>query len=93
MFEAFVMNSIFKILWYEVNCHESFKMLSFLGCIHQGLVGDGFCDDATNNLNCNYDGGDCCGSERDISYCNTCLCIDEEQGNISQGIDNKNVRV
>jgi hypothetical protein len=66
-----------------------FKMLSFLECSHQGLVGDGFCDDATNNPDCNYDGGDCCGSNRNISYCNTCLCIDEDQGNILKGIDKK----
>ena len=26
-------------------------------------IGDGFCDDPTNNNECNYDGGDCCGSD------------------------------
>ena len=25
------------------------------------MVGDGICNDETNNLECNYDGGDCCG--------------------------------
>ena len=24
------------------------------------FVGDGFCDDETNNEDCNFDGGDCC---------------------------------
>ena len=28
-------------------------------------VGDGFCDDMTNSFQCNYDGGDCCGSNVD----------------------------
>ena len=25
------------------------------------LVGNGFCNDETNNFKCNFDGGDCCG--------------------------------
>ena len=41
-------------------------------------VGDGFCDDAANIANCNYDGGDCCGLEIDNSYCQICECFTEE---------------
>merc|ERR1712051_772889 len=35
---------------------------SFLvtGCANFELVGNGFCNDETNNPDCNYDGGDCC---------------------------------
>ena len=28
------------------------------GC-NQGWIGDGYCDDVNNNLDCTYDGGDC----------------------------------
>ena len=38
-------------------------------------AGDGSCDDATNIIVCNYDGGDCCGSEVNIAYCQHCLCL------------------
>ena len=41
-------------------------------------VGDGICDDITNNIECNYDGGDCCLSdiilEVNTNYCTECLC-------------------
>ena len=44
-----------------------------------GWVGDGYCDDATNTESCNYDGGDCCGSNV-IYACNQCLCLEGEGG-------------
>jgi hypothetical protein len=30
--------------------------------INNALVGDGYCQDLTNTAECNFDGGDCCGS-------------------------------
>ena len=48
-------------------------------------VGDGFCNDETNNAACNYDGGDCCGSCVITDVCTNCMCIDETIGN---GISN-----
>ena len=36
-------------------------MLQFLGCDYGELVGNGHCNDETNNAECIYDGGDCCG--------------------------------
>ena len=40
------------------------------------FVGDGFCDDATNNAMCDYDGGDCCFEQDDPMIWNPCeLCI------------------
>ena len=38
------------------------------------LVGDGYCYDETNNLECNYDGGDCCLSSPNTDYCSNCTC-------------------
>ena len=46
-----------------------------LGCFNPSLVGDGYCDDVTNSLDCNYDGGDCCGSFVNNQYCTECQCI------------------
>ena len=38
------------------------KLFSFSvqGCKDVALVGNGFCNNETNNPDCNYDGGDCC---------------------------------
>ena len=44
------------------------------GCNH--YIGDGFCDDINNNLDCTYDGGDCCGANVITQYCAECLCLD-----------------
>ena len=41
------------------------KPYSFLvpDCDNVALVGNGFCNDETNNADCNYDGGECCGPD------------------------------
>ena len=39
-------------------------------------IGDGFCDDINNNLDCTYDGGDCCGSHVNTQSCTECLCLE-----------------
>ena len=39
-------------------------------------IGDNYCDDATNNEECEWDGGDCCGSNVNTNYCTICECID-----------------
>ena len=38
------------------------------------IVGDYYCDDDTNTAECNYDGGDCCGSNVNKYYCVYCMC-------------------
>ena len=45
------------------------------------LVGDGKCQDELNNENCNYDGGDCCGTCVITEYCFDCLCLASDSGN------------
>ena len=37
-------------------------------------LGDGFCDDDLNTLECHYDKGDCCGTCPDFSLCEECVC-------------------
>ena len=48
------------------------------------LIGDDYCDDNNNNIQCNYDGGDCCGVCVNDEYCSICKChLDEGEGDIS----------
>ena len=42
--------------------------------MHPAWLGDGFCDDITNTIECDYDGGDCCMSDINTQYCEVCLC-------------------
>ena len=44
-------------------------------------IGDGFCDDINNNMECTYDGGDCCGSNVNTQYCTECSCLDPNGNN------------
>ena len=39
------------------------------------MIGDGYCNDESNNPECVYDGGDCCGSCINTEYCTYCTCI------------------
>ena len=39
------------------------------------MVGDGYCNDESNNFECDYDGGDCCGSCINTTYCIECICF------------------
>ena len=43
-------------------------------CLNILWVGNGYCDDLTNTKECNYDGGDCCGSCVITDYCSECVC-------------------
>ena len=45
------------------------------GC-NTGWIGDNYCDDINNNMECSYDGGDCCGCNVDTQYCTECQCLD-----------------
>ena len=44
------------------------------------FVGDNYCDDINNHVDCNFDGGDCCGSNINTNYCSECLCLEEGGG-------------
>jgi len=46
-------------------------------CITKHL-GDGFCDDANNNIKCSWDKGDCCNAHHvgQFRYCQDCSCLD-----------------
>ena len=38
--------------------------------------GDGYCQDWGNHEACEYDGGDCCGSNVQTDFCSECECLD-----------------
>ena len=40
-------------------------------------IGDGYCDDETNNNECDFDGGDCCGQYINTAYCSKCICHED----------------
>ena len=49
-----------------------------LGCEHYSWIGDGYCDDTNNIVECNFDGGDCCQEYPSVgwdNYCNQCQCL------------------
>ena len=62
----------------ECICH--FKESCATGFLPSS-VGDGYCNDETNNPDCNYDGGDCCGSCINTDFCDNCTCFGNTTGN------------
>ena len=51
--------------------------LFLVGCAQPSWKGDGICDDNNNNKECEYDGGDCCGSNVNTTFCNQCQCLED----------------
>ena len=45
-------------------------------------IGDGFCDDQANNIECNFDGDDCCGDNVQTDYCSVCQCLSDSGGGL-----------
>ena len=52
-----------------------------LDCNQPTLIGDGYCNDEVNILDCGYDGGDCCGSCINTDLCTNCSCLGSTIGN------------
>ena len=52
-----------------------FLLLKIADCPTPWLAADGYCQDETNNADCNYDGGDCCGTCVVTDYCSDCQCL------------------
>ena len=45
-------------------------------CGNPSWKGDNYCDDENNYCGCEWDGGDCCGSNVNTDYCSVCECLD-----------------
>ena len=44
---------------------------------HASYIGDNACDDENNNVECQWDGGDCCNANENLNnYCALCECLD-----------------
>ena len=48
------------------------------GCEYPDWIDDDYCDDDNNNEECEWDGGDCCGSNVNTDYCIDCECLDPD---------------
>ena len=55
------------------------------------MIGDGFCNDETNNPECNFDGGDCCGQCILKHQCSECTCLqsDVDENNVTNSFPMK----
>ena len=53
---------------------SNFSILVTAGGLEE-WISDGSCDDINNNVPCQFDGGDCCGSNVLKQYCFECNCI------------------
>ena len=56
---------IFSALPDVLNCADGVKY---------AIIGNGHCNDITNNPACNYDHGDCCLSSPNTDHCSECGC-------------------
>ena len=52
-----------------------------IGCEYGYLVNNGVCNDESNYHECNYDGGECCGSHVNNKFCKDCKCLNGPWGN------------
>ena len=52
------------------------------------LVGDGYCQDQMNTANCNFDGGDCCGSCIIRDHCSDCICHEKDSDDFNPLLGN-----
>ena len=63
-----------KCVFFKINLNNFTK----IGCesSNPSWIGDGYCDDETNNAGCHFDGGDCCGSNINTEWCAECNCLE-----------------
>ena len=56
----------------ELNIYGYFSIPK--DCSNGILIANGMCNDETNNDECNFDGGDCCGDCINTEHCSECVC-------------------
>ena len=75
-----------EILYSKRNRKDKLNQTMIIACTKPEWVGDGYCDDITNTIECNFDGGDCCGIYIITYYCNVCTCLEEEDSTPTTGL-------
>ena len=60
--------------------HKLNLISNFQACWSQSNINNGLCDGITNTPICDYDGGDCCLTEVDLSNCKSFECVCHEDG-------------
>ena len=60
---------------------STYSSTSSPGGCNAAWTGDMYCDDINNNMECGYDGGDCCGTNVNTDYCEICGCLDPNGSN------------
>ena len=63
---------------FECECLNTFNYDFGLSSTINPLIRNGFCNDETNNENCFFDGGDCCGPCVVKLHCSECQCLSDE---------------
>ena len=53
-------------------------ILNCVDGVNYAMIGNGYCNDETNNADCNYDGGDCCMLNVNSEHCTECKCYFQE---------------
>ncbi len=68
-----ILPRLFTVVVYDVKETEAVNLR--FGCqADTFMIRDGVCDEATNLEACNFDGGDCCLDNKDITLCKQCSC-------------------
>ena len=72
----------FIVFWVHSTRLKLYFLSSITGCYNPDYHGDAYCDDENNNEACFFDGGDCCGSDVDKTYCFECQCLHNVQNSL-----------
>ena len=73
-------------------CNQAQDEQSNTSCQFWQIIGDNYCDDEANVLQCRYDSYDCCNMDSDRSLCTDCFCYipEDEKIVLEDQFKNKN---
>ena len=63
---------------YHENQNGTLRSLVLFADCDEDYIGDGFCDDALNIPQCNFDVGDCCLPNTITDFCFECQCFNKD---------------
>ena len=68
---------------YQEDCAHLYNKRIEDDCNYHRL-GNNYCNDENNNEKCNWDGGDCCGNDRNTDFCSVCECFEPKGFEVPQ---------